>query len=523
MHTHITETTTERRPKVCLIAFSPIADDARVRRHGETLAANGWDVIAIGLPGAKSTPPAWVIIESATLPEQGAGTDEGQEERADSIPPPGTDRTNKGQEERADSQPRAMPLPRKIMLYLYWRVLFPPLRGVRKVFAFVYWRVVVGAWRAMYRRILVPIARLTRAPVTFRKHIVDPLVQKALPPELAELPWRELRAYLPLLKPHLGRKQAMQVYWSWQSIQAMLESARKVEADLWIANDWSTLPIIAERIRESGGTCIYDSHEFATEEFPQSRFWSLFTRPVVKVVERDHITLARHSFAVSPSIAHAMTQLYRLASPTQTLRNMPRWGRPSFRATGKRIEVMYHGLVVQARGLEEAITSVPLWRPEFHLTIRGPGDLSYIASLRKLIRRLSLNDRVTIAPPLPMLDLVEAAKTFDVGFFSLPGKSRHNDFALPNKFFEYVNAGLALCVTNCADMAELLRRYELGVLMDTAEPEAIAHAINSLDAAKIDRFKQNAVIASQELCWEAEQDRLLSACKSAMTSKSLPT
>lgn len=87
---------------------------------------------------------------------------------------------------------------------------------------------------------------------------------------------------------------------------------------------------------------------------------------------------------------------------------------------------------------------------------------------------------------------------------------------LPNKFFEYVNAGLALCVSDCPDMAELLNRHDLGVLMKSTSPDDIARAINSLDRAGIDRFKRHSIAAAETLCWEAEQEKLLRACNQAI-------
>jgi glycosyltransferase involved in cell wall biosynthesis len=47
--------------KVCLLAVSVIADDPRVRRSADALAAAGHDVSAVGLGGAASPAPSWPI------------------------------------------------------------------------------------------------------------------------------------------------------------------------------------------------------------------------------------------------------------------------------------------------------------------------------------------------------------------------------------------------------------------------------------------------------------------------------
>ena len=114
-------------------------------------------------------------------------------------------------------------------------------------------------------------------------------------------------------------------------------------------------------------------------------------------------------------------------------------------------------------GIEATIESVVLWRREITLTIRGPENPQFSPALREQIGKLGLADRVELAPPVPMTALVREAALFDIGLFALPGHSRHNEFALPNKFFEYLMAGLALCTTDLPEMASVISKYDMGV------------------------------------------------------------
>ena len=155
-------------------------------------------------------------------------------------------------------------------------------------------------------------------------------------------------------------------------------------------------------------------------------------------------------------------------------------------------------------------------RPEFKLTVRGPATAEYRASLEKLIMALGLADRIELAPPVPMIDLVREAARFDVGISMLPGHSRNNQFALPNKLFEYTMAGLALCISDLPEVADILRKYKLGVTMAAMEPDAITAAINTLDRARIDQFKENALAAARELNWESEGAHFLSAAEAGL-------
>jgi hypothetical protein len=115
--------------------------------------------------------------------------------------------------------------------------------------------------------------------------------------------------------------------------------------------------------------------------------------------------------AVSTGIAERLGELYRLPAPAIVVRNIPHFEAIAFRPTAPdRIRVLYHGIVAAGRGLEAMIDSVAAWRPEFELTIRGPGERDYLAALRRQIAERGLSDRVAMAPPVPMTALVcEAA------------------------------------------------------------------------------------------------------------------
>lgn len=321
------------------------------------------------------------------------------------------------------------------------------------------------------------------------------------------------RLALRLLAAHVSRPVAMGVYWSWSNIQGQYQAARAARADLWIANDWPMLPIAVRLAEELGGAVVYDTHEFAVAEYPESWRWRMFKLPIVRAVEQACIRRAGLVSTVSAGIAERLQEIYRLERPPMVIRNAPRYQAVPFRPTGAAIAVLYHGILAPTRGLELVIDSVPRWRPEFTMTIRGPGDPGYIAALRERIRQRGVAERVFIVPPVPMTALVAEAAAFDVGLFALQGHSEHNRYASPNKFFEYVMAGLALCVSDLPEMARLTRDHQLGVLIGGFRAEAIADAINQLDHAAIDRYRQNALLAARSLCWEIEAERFVTACR----------
>jgi len=318
-----------------------------------------------------------------------------------------------------------------------------------------------------------------------------------------------------MLRVRFHTELAEDVYWNdlaiSRDINGMYQAARAFAADIWLANDWTALPLAARLGRENGGFYVYDTHEFATEEYAEKPTWRRWTRPLVRAIEGRYIRDAQVVSTVSSGIARRLDRLYSLPRPTIVVRNTPEYEHHSFRPTGNRIRVLYHGIIVPGRGLEIAIDSVAQWRDEFELTIRGPENPEFSPGLRTRIATHGLRSRVTLAPAIPMTALVKEAVGFDIGFFALPGHSRHNKLALPNKIFEYIMAGLCLCTTDLPEIADLIRRYELGVTVSTLDAAAIATVINSLSRERIDDYKRNSLAAARELCWERESERLVKA------------
>jgi glycogen(starch) synthase len=371
-----------------------------------------------------------------------------------------------------------------------------------------------GGWRAVWRRLPLRV-RLAARPL---RNAVRFMIR----PAVLILFWflRRARRGKDLVLVHVDPAHAETTYWTLNDrFERLYQIACAHRPDIWLANDWTALPIARRLAAEQGVPYAYDTHELAVDEYAERLVWRLTQRPVIAAVERAGIASSAVTSCVSQGIADRLHQLYGLREKPLLIRNMPQYEAHTHRPTGERIEVLYHGVVNVGRGLEACIDSVARWRPEFHLTIRGPGPADYLAALASRIESAGLGGRVVLAPPVPMIDLVREAACFDIGLFALPGHSQQNVHVLPNKFFEYTMAGLALCVSDLPEMTALLRQHDLGRLIPDVTPEAIAAAINGFERAEIDACKRRALEAAKLLNWGAESDRLFRAIEQAVVSQ----
>jgi glycosyltransferase involved in cell wall biosynthesis len=332
------------------------------------------------------------------------------------------------------------------------------------------------------------------------------------PPILKRISARRARRVCKTAAVRMLPGLAEQVYWQEPRSQALMMIAQDWPAHVYIANDWPTLPIAAALAERHRGLFLYDSHELATDELPHVLKWRLLRRPYVAAIEDLFIRRAARVVTVSPGIAGVLKENYRLPERPLVLRNAAEFEDvPDHPVDPSALIVLYHGLLVPKRGLEETIASVVHWRPEFRLVIRGPGSAAYRMRLTTLAERLNVRERVSIQPPVAMTDLIRTAAAADIGLLALPASSRHNLHALPNKIFEYIMAGLALCISDLPDMAQVVREHALGRLIEAVTPEGIARAVNSFDAAEIRACRARSRTAALALNWDAECRTLVDA------------
>jgi glycosyltransferase involved in cell wall biosynthesis len=303
---------------------------------------------------------------------------------------------------------------------------------------------------------------------------------------------------------------APMLYWLPPFRREALRAVADFRPDIVICNDWNTLPVGAAINRRSGVKLVYDTHEFATREHIQNWKWRLVSHRAVREIEQLNMPYVDLVMTVSEGIAQSLYNLYELTQKPTVIRNLPSYQDIAFREIRQPLTLLFHGLIRQERGLEELIDSMPDWHFEGRLVIRGYGQDGYLAQLKQRARERGVIERVSFAPRVSPEALISEAASADIGYLALPGTTEHYEYALPNKLFEYMMAGLPIMATPRIEMATLLSATGCGFTTEL-DPRALAATLNGLKLEELNRMRKAALDAARSLNWQQEKRRLTAA------------
>lgn len=281
---------------------------------------------------------------------------------------------------------------------------------------------------------------------------------------------------------------------------------------LLLSNDLDTaLPnFLVSRIRNI--PMIYDSHEFFTET-PE-----LVNRPHIqriwKIIEKFVLKRLSWMITVNESIARLFENKYGIEA--HVIRNIPsRWDPASPRSRSdlglpadRKILLMQGSGINIHRGAEELVDAMT-GLPEMLLLIIGGGDV--LPVLKSKVEQNGLTDRVKFLPRMPYEKMMEYTAVADLGFTLDKDTNINYRFSLPNKLFDYIQAGTPVVATPLPEIKRIVAHYQVGCFAENHHPHYLSELIRAClqNTEQMEEWRGNCKFAATELCWENEEMNLL--------------
>lgn len=231
------------------------------------------------------------------------------------------------------------------------------------------------------------------------------------------------------------------VFWQQAEHPRALEILKRGQYDLIHANDWMALPVAARAAQGKETRVLFDAHEYAPAQFDQ-----YFTGRHLKSHYYEYI-LRAYSGKISGmvTVSDGIANLYRenFGWEATVVRNAPTYTAVEFHPTAPAsIQIVHHGAAIPGRHIEDLIHLTSLLDERFHLTlILVPAKMSYVTYLEKLAAHLAPK-RIKFVDPVPPGSLAARLAVYDIGVHLLKAANLNHLYALPNKLFDFIMAGL---------------------------------------------------------------------------------
>jgi len=257
---------------------------------------------------------------------------------------------------------------------------------------------------------------------------------------------------------------------------------------------------------------IYDAHEYyaGLEIFrkkPLSKYlWLLAERLAIRQVDV--------LVTVSERLGERFRDRYPNLKQIEIIRNLPRYEQadpnaaPLLFRKNKTKLILYQGHFKPGRGLENLIRAVGI-TAKVQLILIGNGELEPI--LKKIVKTEHLEDRVFFHKFIPTAELISASAQGDIGAVLFEPNSLNYAAALPNKFFEYIMAGLPVLTSNIETFTYYVNKYDLGLTVDPTDIKAIGRTIEKMisDENQLKKWRMNTLQAAKELHWGNDEKKLI--------------
>lgn len=271
--------------------------------------------------------------------------------------------------------------------------------------------------------------------------------------------------------------------------------------DLVVANEARVLDLAP---RLAGGAPIWvDLHEWAPGERTHIPSWRILVAPFMTYLCRKYLP----DVALSTTVSKGIVELYQ-ANFSITPLFMPNAGpfrdTPVEEGVGDVIRCVHSGAAIRGRALEtlvQVFKDLPeRFTLDLYLVPGGDGG----SHLRELKGLAMGNSRINFRDPVGAQELPATLSQYDLGVHWIPAEiNLNNRFALPNKFFDYVQARIGIGIGPSVEMKREVDKYGLGAVATSFEQQDLAASLHSLTRDDINRFKRNADLAARELSFEA--------------------
>lgn len=291
-----------------------------------------------------------------------------------------------------------------------------------------------------------------------------------------------------MLPEHVARRLA-----AWQ--RAALVEARRHQADVVHAHDFTALAVGATLAQEWDVPLVYDSHELWSGRPRVGRPTPWQARRQARL-ESALGARAAIVFTVGEGVAAELRKRYAWRDVRVVRNTFPRTPLPERRSGGP-TGAVYAGRIAPYRELEviaraSRSTSLPI-------TLIGPADAQFLARFDP--------GRARVEGSLPADEVDAVLSGAGLALVTHSDRWLNHRLALPNKLFHAVRAGVPVVATDVGELARTVREHDLGELYRPGDADDMVRAIERA-VGRYDELQTRVRDAAGALSWDTDSEVL---------------
>jgi hypothetical protein len=288
------------------------------------------------------------------------------------------------------------------------------------------------------------------------------------------------------------------LYWTDPAVRSARRALRRARPSRVLANDIETVPLALSLVPPESVHA--DLHEYYPGLHDDNPRWVRLRKPYYEWLIQRYATQAASVTTVGGAVADAYLRHGIRAS---VVTNSPTYRDLAPTAVGTPIRLVHPGAALRSRRIENMMRAAASTSADVTLSVYlAPNDPAYVHELRELA--LQLGERVTVLEAVPHSELLGVINAHDVGIHVLPPTVTNNALALPNKFFDFVQARVGVIVGPTPGMGELVAAHGFGASTAGFEEHEIRLVLDTLTPQLVADWKVAANDAARELSAERQ-------------------
>jgi hypothetical protein len=252
---------------------------------------------------------------------------------------------------------------------------------------------------------------------------------------------------------------------------------------------------------------IYDPHELETERVGLGGK----AKKLIKWLERKLIVFCDKTIVICDPIADWYKNHYKLKH-VHVIRNVPnRYNLPEIKSTRLKekfnipynhIVYIYQGILKKERGIDTLLHVFSAVPEDKHIVFMGYGDSEYLI---KEYEKRTVN--VHFHEAVGLSEIMEYTSSADIGIFFISGEvCLSYEYCLPNKFGEYLFAGLPVLVSSSlAYLSNIVLSEKCGWSLDANSTNELIEFVIKTDMKQVSEKIKYVKKYSETLAWDFEE------------------